>query len=86
MTNLINLMRQGLLQAGQYLIFEQKRKNVVHKAEVLANGMLKTADGVVHKTPSGAAKHLNGNKPIDGWNAWKTENNLERLSKLRQRL
>ena len=32
------------------------------------------------------AKHLNGNKPIDGWNAWKLKTTNEPLSNLRNKL
>jgi hypothetical protein len=86
MATLADLMNEGLLQAGETLFWERKQRNVVYKAEVTSKGLLKTQDGAVHRTPSGAAKHLNGQKPIDGWHAWKTETSKEKLSDLRSKL
>lgn len=86
MAKLADLMAEGLLHAGETLVWEQKQRRLVHKAEVTSQGFIKTQDGVIHKTPSGAAKHLNGNKPIDGWHAWKTEKTQEKLGELRSRL
>jgi hypothetical protein len=86
MTTLADLMGEGLLRAGEALYWERKQQRVIHKAEVTSQGLLKTQDGAVHRTPSGAAKHLNGHKPVDGWNAWRTEKNRERLSDLRSKL
>lgn len=48
------------------------------------NGTITTSDGAIHKTPSGAAKHLNGNKPVDGWHTWKIKSSGVRLSELRE--
>jgi hypothetical protein len=31
-----------------------------------------------------AAKHLNGNKPVDGWLVWKIKNTGQSLASLRQ--
>ena len=53
---------------------------------VTESGGLKTADGELHKTPSGAAKHLNGSKPVDGWLAWKTKATGVSLAELRSKL
>lgn len=86
MAKLADLIAEGLLKAGDTLFWEQKQRKAFHRAEVTAQGLLKTQDGALHKTPSGAAKHLNGQKPIDGWHAWKTEKNKEKLSELRSRL
>jgi hypothetical protein len=44
-----------------------------------------TDDGTVHKSPSGAAKHL-GKRPIDGWLAWKLKSTNESIGELRLRL
>lgn len=85
MTKLSDLVSAGILPAGSILVFEQKRKKKVNRAEVTSEGLLMTEDGVLHKTPSGAARHLNENKPIDGWHAWRTDSDIS-LDNLRKRL
>jgi hypothetical protein len=86
MAKLADLMKVGLLQAGETLIWEQKHLGKIHRAEVTPQGFIKTQDGAIHKTPSGAAKHLNNQKPIDGWLAWKTEKKNEKLGQLRSQI
>ena len=54
-----------------------------HEAVVNEDGTISTSDGKKHKTPSGAAKHLNQNKPVDGWIAWKHLKSGNKLSELR---
>jgi len=68
------LLKLGKLREGEDLHWNRRSLKVHHRARVLAGGVIQTADGVVHKTPSGAAKHLNDNKPVDGWLAWKLPN------------
>jgi len=53
-------------------------------ATVSAAGTISTEDGAIHKSPSGAAKHL-GNRPVDGWLAWKLEDSGESLASVRNR-
>ena len=57
-----------------------------HTAIISKDGLLTTTDGVSHKTPSGAAKHLNGNKPVDGWIAWKSKKVGKSLAELRSQI
>jgi hypothetical protein len=72
--SLDELLKLGKLAVGDELTWNRRSLRVEHKAKVLAGGKLQTSDGLVHKTPSGAAKHLNNNKPVDGWIAWKLSN------------
>jgi Restriction Enzyme Adenine Methylase Associated len=72
--NLNELISSGKLKAGEELRWTRRSLKVVHIAKLLTDGRIQTADGVIHKTPSGAAKHLNGGKPVDGWLAWKLSN------------
>ena len=65
------LITLGKIRVGEELVWPRRGLGVKHAAKVLAGGRIQTADGVVHKSPSGAAKHLNENKPVDGWLAWK---------------
>lgn len=66
---LTELLHLGKLQEGTVLVWRRKREGSVHRATVTRTG-IQTADGAIHKSPSGAAKHLNGDKPVDGWKCW----------------
>ena len=83
MSKVVDLVQKGTLTAGQELIWNRRVAKQVHLATVNIDGSITTADGVKHKTPSGAAKHLNGNKPVDGWLAWKVKNTGDSLASLR---
>ena len=80
------LLKAGLLQVGEEFQWQSRVQQETHQASVTPNGDLRTSDGKIHKTPSGALKHLNGNKPVDGWLAWKSAKTDESLSKIRQKL
>jgi hypothetical protein len=69
--NIKDLIESGKLQAGASL--SMKKHGKVISAVVTAEGFIKTSDGQLHKSPSGAARSFNGGKPIDGWLAWKLE-------------
>ena len=86
MSKVIDLVKKGSLNAGQELIWNRRVAKQIHLATVNQDGSITTADGVKHRTPSGAAKHLNGNKPVDGWLAWKVKSNLVSLAELRAKL
>jgi hypothetical protein len=74
MKSIRDLVQSGTLKEGQKLVWNRRMSKQIHNATVNADGSITTSDGVKHKSPSGAAKHLNGNKPVDGWLAWKIEN------------
>jgi hypothetical protein len=84
MSKVIDLVKKGSLIAGQELIWNRRVAKEIHLATVNQDGSITTADGVKHKTPSGAAKHLNGNKPVDGWLAWKIKSTGASLASLRE--
>lgn len=65
------LITLGKIRVGEELAWSRRGLGVKHLAKIVAGGQIQTADGVIHKSPSGAAKHLNNNKPVDGWLAWK---------------
>lgn len=81
---LTQLLHLGKLQEGTVLVWRRKREGSVHRATVTRNG-IKTADGAIHKSPSGAAKHLNGNKAVDGWKCWRIESTNKLIDELRAR-
>ncbi len=83
MSKVFELVQKGSLRAGQEIIWNRRVAKQIHLATVNQDGSITTADGVTHKTPSGAAKHLNGNKPVDGWLAWKVRSSGVTLASLR---
>lgn len=83
MSKVVDLLKSGTLSTGQELIWNRRVAKEIHIAIINSDGSLTTADGKIHKTPSGAAKHLNGGKPVDGWLAWKVRDSGESLASLR---
>ena len=83
MATIKDLIAAGHLAAGDELIWDSRVQGESHKASISGNGEIRTSDGKLHKTPSGALKHLNGHKPVDGWLAWKLAKTGESLSKIR---
>ena len=86
MANLKDLLRANLIIGGTEVFWKRTKVKHTFIATINSNGTITTDDGVTHKTPSGAAKHLNGNKPVDGWTKWKVRSTGERLSELRKKL
>lgn len=64
------LIKSGVLPIGTELIWKRRVQGETHTATV-AHNAIRTADGKLHKSPSGAARHLNNGKPVDGWKVWK---------------
>lgn len=65
--HIADLIRAGLLTAGQQLAFVHA--NIVAEAEVLPSGRL-LLNGREHFSPSGAAKALTGRQAEKGWPQW----------------
>jgi hypothetical protein len=80
-----DLLDLGLLNSEKPLTWKRRSEGLTFTAIVKSNGFIQTADGVIHKSPSGAARHLNGGKPIDGWLAWRVEETGETLAEMRER-
>jgi len=80
---LSDLLQKALLSPNDEIVWQQRKLKKLHQATVNSDGSITTSDGVKHKTPSGAAKHLNGNKPVDGWHAWRLKRTNVSLSDLR---
>lgn len=83
MASLSDLLNAGLVVLGDELVWRRRVQGVIHSATIVEGQKIKTQDGKLHKTPSGAAKHLNSGKPVDGWLAWKLKKNGLSLSDLR---
>ena len=81
-----DLLKAGMLTEGDILIWKRRVQGITHEARIHKDGAIETSDGKRHKTPSGAAKHLNNDKPVDGWIAGRLKNSGEQLSTLRAKL
>jgi hypothetical protein len=80
-----DLIKSGVLTAGTVLVWP--RRTMTHSAKLLATGHIRLATGDVFDTPSGAAKHLNDGRPVDGWLAWRvTDESGARLADIRETL
>jgi hypothetical protein len=86
MSTIKDLLKSNLVSGGAELFWKRTRAKQTFNAVLNSNGTITTSDGAVHRTPSGAAKHLNGGKPVDGWNSWRIKGTGERLSELRAKL
>jgi len=85
MTTILDLISNGLLKAGDNLVWRRRSLGETHIAIIQPNGTLVTEDGAVHKTPSGAAKHFS-KKPVDGWNTWKIGGTKTSIGSLRSKI
>ena len=86
MATIRDLLAAGSIDTGDDLVWVSRIQGETHKATISPNGEIRTADGKLHKTPSGALKHLNGNKPVDGWLAWKVKKSGKPLASLRSEI
>lgn len=68
------LVSAGLLVSGDLLVWSKKASPILMEAVVQPSGLLKTKDGKLHRTPSGAARWLIG-RPVDGWLVWRLQRN-----------
>lgn len=82
--NLNELIALRILKIGEELIWNRKSKGIFHIAYIVEGGKMRTADGILHKTPSGAARHLNNNMPVNGWIVWKLKSSRKSLGSLRK--
>ena len=83
MAKVSDLIDAGLINIGAKLTWKRRDRSNF-SAEVQPDGKIKTDNGQVHKTPSGAARKLVG-RPVDGWSVWRTSDGTT-LSELRHKL
>jgi hypothetical protein len=84
MASLRDLIKTGAIDVGDVLVWEKKQSKTVHTVTVQANGTLKTPSGTIYRTPSNAAKELNGGIAINGWRVWKLQRNSKSLLEIRE--
>jgi hypothetical protein len=83
MLRLRDLLEAGLVSAGDDLIWERRNSRLKFTAKILPYGMIKTMDGVVHNSPSMAARHVNMGKSTNGWRVWQLATTKQSLYDLR---
>jgi hypothetical protein len=83
MANLQDLQKLGLLTEGQEIILKRKSGLETILATIGKNGTIVLSDGRVFRTPTSAAKELNGGMSVNGWKAWRLKSNGKYLSDLR---
>ena len=64
------LVKSGAIAIGTELFWKRRGLGETHTA-IVVEGAIRTVDGKLHKSPSGAARYLNNGKPVDGWKVWK---------------
>lgn len=79
-----DLLRAGLVRAGDELTYSQVRQRLTHTAIIDADGGLRTSLGV-ERSPSSALQNLVGFN-INGWRAWVHVPSGKSLSALRDEL
>ena len=63
------LIRLGHLRGDEELTLN-RRSAPQHGARLTVDGMVVTDDGKIHRSLSGAARHVLG-RSVDGWKAWR---------------
>ena len=84
--NLNDLVELKILKVGDEIIWSRRSSGTFHIAYIVAGGKVRTADGILHKTPSGAARHLNNNRPVNGWVVWKLKSSRKSLDSFRNNI
>lgn len=84
MLRLRDLLEAGIITAGDDLVWKRRHSRVVFTAKILPNGIIKTSDGVLHSSPSMAARHVNMGKSTNGWRVWQLSTSKQSLFELRK--
>jgi hypothetical protein len=74
------LLSAGILEVGSILEF-RKGVNAGKTAQVMEDGLLRLEDGSIHKSPSGASRHII-KRASNGWTAWRLSGTDLRLTDL----
>lgn len=82
--DLRKLLRAGLIDPDDRLVYEQPRARQTHRAVVRFDGCVELPDGTVWHSPSGALTESVGSQQ-NGWN-WKHEKSRRTLAELRTQL
>lgn len=83
--DLKTLARHGLIKSGDVFVWHRKFESTFYKVTLTKNFYLQSGD-YVFKTPTSAARHFNGNKPVNGWLVWKLLDHKISLENLRSKL
>jgi len=81
---LLPLLKAGLLQSDDELLWRRPQLGEVHRATVLSTGCIRLTDGRIATSLSGACRALS-NTSVDGWEEWRRASDDVKLDELRQR-
>ncbi|MGW4115253.1 restriction system modified-DNA reader domain-containing protein [Actinosynnema sp. NPDC004786] len=82
---LVDLLAAGLIHAGEEFVWDRPARGARHTARIRSDGTLVIADGRAYVNPSGPMTAL-GDKPQNGWKAWKRTSDGRTLGDLRAEL
>lgn len=83
---LSELLQAGILSPNTDIVW-RRYSGVTHKAKVTADGQIEIASGEKCRTPTAAARMLNGDRPVNGWMTWRVgDKKGPTLSKVREQL
>ena len=81
--NMKDLIDNNILKSGDILIWDRKYLKKTYKVEIDYTGRIKTENGLIFNSPSGAARHFSDGTAVDGWRVWKVERLNKTLGALR---
>ena len=81
--NMKDLIDNNILKSGDILIWDRKYLKKTYKVEIDYTGRIKTENGLIFNSPSGAARHFSDGIAVDGWRVWKVERLNKTLGALR---
>lgn len=81
-----DLVDNGLLSAGDEIVWERPRSGDTYRATITAEGLIRLPDGSEVTTPSTAATRCSGLGAYDGWHAWTVVNTGRLLNEYRHDL
>jgi hypothetical protein len=80
--DLMPLLAEGRLQAGEHLVHHQPRRNKTFTAEVTDDGYIRLENGSEFAKPSPALRACVGHE-INGWGQWKVKRTGRPLQEIR---
>jgi hypothetical protein len=82
--DLKKLAKHGLIKSGDVFVWHRKFGDDLYKVTLTKNFYLQSGE-YIFKTPTSAARHFNGNKPVNGWLVWKLVDHKVSLENLRSK-
>lgn len=80
------LLDEKILESGDVLIWNRKYLGKTFKVTIESSGEIRTENGLLFNSPSGAARHFSSGVAVDGWRIWRVERLGRTLGELRNQL